>query len=149
LAALSGKPVTGVRQHFLKMRPGRTQDVMHAAGLEYDATFGFPDRNGFRLGTASIIPPWDERNQRPIAMDEVPLIWMDRGLSKYQNIEDPERWVDDAIQLATACRAVNGLWVGLWHPSMVAALGFPGAPAAFGRLLGALKAEQPYNDTVA
>ena len=59
LSRLADTPVTGVRQHFLRMRPGQTQQHMVAAGLEYDATWGFADRNGFRLGVADIVPAWD------------------------------------------------------------------------------------------
>jgi hypothetical protein len=71
---------------------------------------------------------------------------MDRALSKYGKVEDPERWVDDALELARTCRDVDGLWVGLWHPNLTAPLGFPGAPAAFGRLLATLRGHQPYVD---
>ena len=44
----------------------------------------------------------------------------------------------------TSCRRAEGLWVGLWHPNLTAALGFPGAPAAYERLVAALAAERPY-----
>ena len=149
LQSLSQQPVVGIRQHFLRMRPGATQRAMHAAGFEYDSTFGFPDRNGFRLGAAGIVPAWDGLDQSTSALDEVPLTWMDRGLSKYQGVEDPERWVDDALELADACRAVNGLWVGLWHPNMTTPLGFPGAADSFRRLMNGLEANQPHHDTLA
>ncbi|HEY6808781.1 MAG TPA: hypothetical protein VI160_08325 [Gemmatimonadales bacterium] len=138
LAAAAGGTPVGVRQHFLKMRPGTTQLAMREAGFSYDATFGFPDRNGFRLGVADVVPAWDAASDTAPSLTEVPLHWMDRAQSKYQHVEDPGAWIADAEELAGAARAVDGLWVGLWHPNLTPALGFPGAPAAYARLLSAL-----------
>jgi hypothetical protein len=144
LGALVGNAPAGVRQHFLRMRPGATQHAMVDAGFRYDGTFGFPDRNGFRLGVADVVPAWHASDATAMALDEVPLIWMDRAQSKYQGIEDPARWVEDALELATTCRQVEGLWVGLWHPNLTAPLGFPGAPSAYGHLVTSMLMQEPY-----
>jgi hypothetical protein len=144
LAALIGGKVAGIRQHYLRMRPGATQRMMRASRFAYDATYGFSDRNGFRLGAADILAGWDAREGRESGLAEVPLTWMDRALSKYKGIEDPHRWVDDALELAEKVRMVGGLWVGLWHPNMTDPLGFPGAPRAFPRLIDGLKAGGPH-----
>ena len=136
LARLTGAPVSGVRQHFLRMRPGRTQAAMREAGFRYDATFGFADRNGFRLGAADVLPAWDAgREQGYTDFDLVPLIWMDRALSKYRGIERPAAWIDDALALVQTVREVEGLWTGLWHPNLTPALGFPAAPLEWQRLV--------------
>ncbi len=95
-----------------------------------------------------IVPAWDAAAQRSLPLDEVPLMWMDRAQSKYQGIEDPDHWIADAMAVADVCRRAEGLWVGLWHPNLTAALGFPGAPAAFERLVAALAAERPYMATL-
>jgi hypothetical protein len=144
LDAVSGVALRGVRQHYLRMRPGATQREMAGAGFAYDATFGFADRNGFRLGSADIVPAWDAAAGAPLPLDEVPLVWMDRALSKYQGVEDPEAWIDDALVLADSCRAVNGLWVGLWHCNLTPALGYPGAPAAYARLVTEVAAREAW-----
>lgn len=144
LARLTANPVLGVRQHFLRMRPGRTQERMVAAGFEYDATWGFADRNGFRLGIADPVPGWDASQQSTLPLDIVPLVWMDRALSKYAGIEEPGRWIEDARELMRECKAVEGSWVGLWHPNTMEALGFPGAEPAFVSLLQALADDRPY-----
>jgi hypothetical protein len=144
LGKLTGAPVSGVRQHFLRMRPGRTQRIMVDAGFDYDASWGFADRNGFRLGVADVVPAWDAERQSSLPLDLVPLVWMDRALSKYAGIEEPGRWVEDARELARECKAVEGLWSGLWHPNSMEALGFPGAEPAFVSLLQALADDRPY-----
>jgi hypothetical protein len=144
LGELAGSRPSGVRQHFLRMRPGATQGAMVAAGFEYDASFGFPDRNGFRLGVADVVPSWDATAGTRSGLEEVPLTWMDRAQSKYQHIEDPARWVDDALDIAAASRRAEGLWVGLWHPNLTAPLGYPGATVAYERLVTSLVANEPY-----
>jgi hypothetical protein len=147
LDRLAERPIVGVRQHFLRMRPGMAQRNMVEAGFEYDATWGFADRNGFRLGVADAVPAWDASRSTPLPLDLLPLIWMDRALSKYAGVEDAERWVEDALELMRECRAVEGAWVGLWHPNSIEALGFPGAEPAFVHLLQVLAGDRPYFGT--
>ena len=144
LSRLADSPVDGIRQHFLRMHPGRTQRLMVEAGFEYDASWGFADRNGFRLGVADVIPAWDAEREVTMPLDLVPLVWMDRALSKYAGVEEAGRWIEDARELARECKAAEGAWVGLWHPNTMEALGFPGAEPAFVSLLQALADDRPY-----
>lgn len=136
--------VVGVRQHFLRMRPGATQRAMVTAGFDYDATFGFSDRNGFRLGVANVVPGWDVAWECETGLAEVPLTSMDRALSKYQGVEAPEQWASAALALADVCRGVNGLWVGLWHPNLTPALGYPRVHDTYPTLVRALVDRDPY-----
>jgi hypothetical protein len=144
LASLVGRDVMGIRQHYLRMTPGVTHRAMGSSGFIYDATYGFSDRSGFRLGAADILAGWDAREEGPSGLTEVPLTWMDRALSKYKGIEDPAAWVSDALELADGARAVEGLWVGLWHPNVTDPLGFPDGKEAFECLQEALMAGQPH-----
>jgi hypothetical protein len=145
LSEVSGAArIAGVRQHFLRMRPGATQLKMRAAGFHYDSTWGFSDRNGFRLGVADVLPVWDATGDCAAGIEEVPFCWMDRALSKYRAVESPGVWVEDGLARAAECRLVEGLWVGVWHPNMFPSLGFPGATDAFERLMAELAAEHPF-----
>ncbi len=144
LSRVADSPVEGTRQHFLRMRPGRTQRSMVEAGFQYDASWGFADRNGFRLGVADVVPGWDAEREVQMPLDLVPLVWMDRALSKYEGVEEAGRWIEDARELARECKAAEGAWVGLWHPNTMEALGFPGAEPAFVSLLQALADDRPY-----
>jgi len=144
LVEIAGSPVHGIRQHYVRIRPGVTESAMAAAGFWYDSTFGFPDRNGFRLGVADVITRWDADASQPVAIEEAPFTWMDRALSKYQAIEQPAAWSRDALELAATAREVGGLWVGLWHPNLTPALGFPDAPAAYAATIAGVLAEAPY-----
>jgi peptidoglycan/xylan/chitin deacetylase (PgdA/CDA1 family) len=144
LERATGSTVQGIRQHFLRMRPGATQRAMREAGMGYDSSFGFPDRNGFRLGTTTPVPAWDSQGDRALDLEEAPLAWMDRALSKYRGIEVPARWVDEGLALARTAEAEEGLWVGLWHPNLTEPLGYPGAVGEFRRLVETIQARRPY-----
>lgn len=144
LQRASGQAVNGVRQHFLRMRPGATQEKMDAAGFHYDATWGFADINGFRLGLAVPVPAWNAMASAVRSLELVPLTWMDRVQSKYQGNEDPASWIAQALDLADTCRDAGGLWCGLWHPNLTAPLGFPGAPEAYARLCEQLVQRRPW-----
>lgn len=148
LEALAGRAVRGVRQHFLRFLPDRTPRAMRTGGFDYDSTWGFADRNGFRLGVADVVPLWEAEEGAGRPLLEAPVAWMDRSLSKYRNVEDPDAWVTDAIELAHTARDVEGLWTGVWHPNLAPALGFPGAPPAYARLLEALQAMDPFFGTL-
>jgi hypothetical protein len=144
LRQVTTRAVRGIRQHFLRMRPGLTHRAMVAAGFEYDATYGFPDRNGFRLGAANTVAGWDAVRSAVSGMEEVPLIWMDRAQSKYGGNERPADWVDEGLRLARTCQEAEGLWVGLWHPNLTSALGFPGAVEEFRRLASEIVRLDPF-----
>ena len=134
LAALAPTTGRGVRQHFLRMDPGTTQRGMIHGGFEYDATWGFSDQNGFRLGVADVVPWFETKGDTVTPLDAVPFCWMDRTQSKYQGVEIPAEWARVALERAAQCREVEGLWCGIWHPNLTAALGYPGAPEAFAML---------------
>jgi hypothetical protein len=144
LGGIVGSPPEGVRQHFLRLRPGETHVRMEKSGFRYDSSTGFSDRNGFRSGVADVLPVWDAVSERALALREAPFCWMDRALSKYRAIEDPEVWVDEGLALAKECRSVEGLWVGVWHPNMHPRLGFAGTTEAFDRLMAEIAADHPF-----
>lgn len=131
LAGIAPSAGAGVRQHFLRMDPGPTQRGMLRAGFGYDATFGFSDRNEFRLGVADTVPWFDVAGDELTPLEAVPFCWMDRTQSKYQGIEDPRAWVAAALERADRCREVEGFWSGIWHPNLTDALGYPKAPESY------------------
>ena len=148
LERITETPARGVRQHYLRMRPGTTQREMAVAGFRYDSTYGFADRNGFRLGLADVVETFDVQSGQRLDIDEVPFVWMDRALSKYRGVESPDVWIDDALALAAVCRETEGLWAGIWHPNLTPPLGFPDAPAAYRRLVRAIVDENAHIDTL-
>jgi hypothetical protein len=144
LSRLAQRSISGARQPFLRLRPGPAQRAMAKAGFDYDASWGFADRNGFRLGVADVVPAWDAVQESVLPLDLVPLAWVDRARSAAGGGEEAKRWIEDGLELARVSRAVEGAWVGLWHPNLTEALGFPGAEPAFVHLLRTLANNRPY-----
>ena len=89
--------------------------TMPPGGLPIETGSVWEWRMWFRPGT--------QVREATLPLDLVPLIWMDRALSKYAGVEEPGRWIEDARELAGECKAVEGAWVGLWHPNTTEALG--------------------------
>jgi len=144
LQEVTNRNVRGIRQHFLKMQPGISQSGMQDAGFVYDSTFGFADRNGFRLGAADVLPGWDEREECETAIQEIPFMWMERALSKYQGNEDPAAWTQDGLRLAESAQRAEGLFVTIWHPHVTSKLGYPGAFAKYQDLVKSLLEGNPF-----
>ncbi|MGQ0721637.1 MAG: hypothetical protein ACT4PE_08705 [Candidatus Eiseniibacteriota bacterium] len=140
--------VRGVRQHFLRMRLPETLRDMESAGFDWDSTFGFPDRAGFRLGAGDVLRLWDARERTALRLDEVPFAWMDRSASKYSGVENPAEWLRAAHTSADTVRDSEGAWVGIWHPYLSDALGYPGASLAFEELVAWLSAKKPWFATM-
>jgi hypothetical protein len=106
----------GGRQHVLRFDALSTPAVWQQAGLTYDSTLGYADASGFRCGTCRPFPLYDHAARRTLSVIERPLVCMDVTLTGPQ-YED--RTLASAQQriasLRTACQAVGGEFVVLWH----------------------------------
>jgi len=120
-----GRPVAGVRQHFLRFEAARTWSAQEEAGFGYDSTLGYNEAIGFRAGIAAPFHPWDAERGRAMDLLELPLTAMDGALFRIMKL--------DAATAAAKVRehlehveAVGGLAVLLWHPNAAAEEHFPG-----------------------
>ncbi len=59
LEVLLGRPVRGLRFHYLRMRWHEVVGRLDRLGIEYDTTLGFSDRPGPRAGFSFPFRPWD------------------------------------------------------------------------------------------
>jgi hypothetical protein len=116
LDAAFGAPVAGGRQHYLRFRVPDTWRHWAQAGLGYDSTLGFADREGFRCGTCHPFRPFDVENDREIELVEFPLIAMDATLRHHRGLT-PEATERRLLELAETCRRVGGTFTLLWHNS--------------------------------
>ncbi len=148
LETLIGRSVVGNRQHFLRMRPGKTERGMARAGFVYDSSYGFPDRSGFRIGCADVVSSWDFERDVPNGLVEIPFVWMDRSMSKYQGIEDPRQWIRDGAEIANEVRASEGCFVAVWHPHLTDDLGYPDAFLNFQSFVTEIMSMDPYSATL-
>ena len=112
-----GKEVIGYRNHYLHFKVPDTWEILHKAGIKYDATLGYADCAGFRNGMCHPYYPYNLNTGETIEIMEVPLIVMDGTLfDGYMRLER-----DDAFRLVTelidAVEKVHGVFTLLWHNS--------------------------------
>lgn len=111
--ALGAVPTCG-RQHFLCFETTKTPMIWEQSGIQYDSTLGYPDREGFRCGTAISYPLYDLIADRPLTVIERPLIVMDATLKDYRGLSKEEA-LASMKRLFDRCFAVGGDYVMLWH----------------------------------
>lgn len=125
LAGLSGSPVLLNRQHYLRWDAERTLAGLEAAGVRVDATLGYNDRPGFRLGTSWPFLWFDCATDRPTGILEAPLI-----LGEFQ-FYDPADFDGEAARavvkdyLEKSCRQ-GGVFTVLFHNEYFYEAQFPG-----------------------
>jgi hypothetical protein len=79
LSTLTGQDKIGVRMHWLYFG-SKTPEVLEAAQLLYDSTFGYNDAVGFRAGTAQVfcIAPSKSLMELPLVVQDTALFYPDR-----------------------------------------------------------------------
>ncbi len=116
LAARSGRPVTGVRYHYLRALYHETLPLLEQAGFTYDTTMAFAEHEGFRCGCSFPFRPYSLEEERPLELVELPLAVMDGTLQEphYRDLEAEEAEKAAAAVLARALRSGGAVSL-LWH----------------------------------
>lgn len=122
LAAAAGRELGpfGARQHYLRWRP---QTFAHyaAAGLTHDGTLGFPDRLGFRCGTARPYPAFDLEARRELPVRVEPLHFMDAAFFEQErHMFRIREQLETLAGMAARVRHLGGTLSLLWHNDYVA-----------------------------
>ncbi len=121
----SRNKVVGIRQHFLKYTPDETTLIQEKAGLTYDSTLGFAEREGFRNSYCWPFRMFDFGNDRSMELWEIPLTCMDVTQFTYRNLdlgssrESVEKLVAEVVRF-------NGVFSLLWHNHFFDDREFPG-----------------------
>lgn len=112
---LPGKP-EGVRFHFLKISPEMSWGVIAAAGLQYDATLGFPDAVGFRNGTCFPFRPYNFQNNNMAEVVCLPLHAMDTTFQHSRYLHLTPASSELALEkLWAEVSGLGGCFSLLWH----------------------------------
>jgi len=107
-------PITICRQHWLRFSWEHTWRAQQDAGLKLDITLGFNDRAGFRNGAALQFKPWDFKNNSPMNINIIPLVFMDAHFYNYMQLDDSQ--LNNKIkQLLHEIYNVHGKAAILWH----------------------------------
>ncbi len=139
LREISPEAVKGIRQHYLKFKPGHTAQIQSNAGLQYDASLGFSEYEGFRNSYCWPFKFFDFQNHRSMDFWEIPLTFMDvtHFYHRKLNMEQSARAIR---KLAGEVDRFNGVFSLLWHNSFFNEREFPGITAHYTGILDQFKA---------
>ena len=109
-------PISMNRHHYLGWREPEDGHVIARSGIRWDSSLGYADVAGFRLGVCRPIWLFDPAGQRPMGIEEHPLVVMDCSLSfaKYMNLSREEAMAC-VKGLADQTRRFEGEFVVNWH----------------------------------
>lgn len=121
LEEAAGIPIDKNRHHFLGWREPEHGNIIAEGGIHWDATLGYADLVGFRLGVCRPIPLFDPIRQQPLGIEEHPLIVMDCTLDRpnYMGL-DEEAAFEQVCRLIDATARHGGEFVCLWHNTVLA-----------------------------
>jgi hypothetical protein len=136
--ALSGQ-VTGVRQHYLRIKVPLSVGFMEDTGFGYDASLGFSDRVGFRASTCLPFRLYDFANRRPFRLLEIPITVMDGALPG-----TPDATREVMKRLLGTVSGKSGLFSLIWHQRSFTEEDFPGLGSLYGWFLEEAGNHHPY-----
>ncbi len=120
LEKVTGKPVTGCRNHFLNFIVPDSWELMKNAGFTYDCSFGYADCAGFRNGMCHPFRPYNLNTGTGIDILEIPLVIMDDSLSgAYMRLDTGTAW-DLTRRLIDTVARCHGVVTLLWHNTTLA-----------------------------
>ncbi len=107
-------PIIGGRQHRLLFKTPLTAIIHKRIGLEYDATLGFAEHEGFRNSFCLPFKLFDFESNEMIDLWQFPLNVMDVTLFHYRKLSfsDSFKSIDEIV---LECKKFNGLFSLLWH----------------------------------
>jgi peptidoglycan/xylan/chitin deacetylase (PgdA/CDA1 family) len=132
-----GRPIAGIRQHFLRFEVPETWRAQAAAHFSYDSTLGYNEALGFRAGIAAPYRPWDPHLDQAMDLLELPLTVMDGTLFRTLLL-DGKQAARRTVEQLEIVENVGGLAVLLWHPHGAAEEYFPGWWASYQEVLAYL-----------
>jgi peptidoglycan/xylan/chitin deacetylase (PgdA/CDA1 family) len=132
LEKIIGKPVKGIRQHYLNLKIPDTWIYQKELGFEYDATFGNKEL-GFRDNIKNIFIP------NSVDIYVVPTAIMDAVLfDKFKNYK--ESW-EKVISIVQEAKKAHGVLCIIWHTERFNNNDFPGQAQFYIDLINYCKQE--------
>jgi len=118
LEKITGIPVVGYRNHYLRFRVPDTWEYLSRAGFLYDTTVGYADCVGFRNGMCHPYRPYNLNTDSVINILEIPLVVMDGTLYSDHMGLTPDVAMDCVKRLIDLIAECRGVFTLLWHNSM-------------------------------
>lgn len=112
-----GKKLTFGRAHFLRFEVPITWQIWEDAGMEWDSTLSYADKEGFRCGVCYEYSVFNILTRKKLQLKEKPLVVMEGSFATYQSNIKPEEMESKITQLVNEVKRYNGEFVFLWHNS--------------------------------
>jgi len=117
LAGASGVTASSVRTHYLRYDPTITPAILEQTDFTLDSTLAWASQEGFRYATCNPFQLFDLKENRALAIWEMPLIVMESTLFNRQHLT-LEQSIEKTHNLIQTCRRYGGAFVGLWHNTL-------------------------------
>jgi hypothetical protein len=138
LEEVSGKIVTGIRQHYLRFNFPQTLYLQESLNFSYDCSLGYPDASGFRSGLGFPFYPYDDSTEKVIKVLELNTTIMDQTYVKYKK-HDLSQMKKEIIEILTKVEECGGMVNLLWHTNTVDEFAFFGFMNLYDEILKYLK----------
>ena len=102
------------RQHYLHFDILNTFQTIQQAGIKYDSTLAYNEREGFRSGTCHSYSAWNFQTDSKLNLVVRPLIAMDLTFWQYNKMTINEAF-NKIIFLFKRCKFVGGDFIINWH----------------------------------
>jgi len=104
------------RQHYLLLKMPQTYQALLSHRIKADFTMGYASRPGFRASVCTPFHFFDLTKNESTSLTIYPLAYMDGTLNYYMELSrlDAQLLIKD---LVNEVKAVNGLFISLWHNS--------------------------------
>ena len=105
------------REHYLRFEVPITWQIWEKAGMDWDSTLSYADKEGFRCGVCYPYSVFDIISRKKLNLKERPLIVMEGSFTTYQPNITPKEMEKKIKFLINKVKKYNGKFVFLWHNS--------------------------------
>jgi len=147
LSKKSKRKVVGIRQHGLNFSVPHTWKYYDQIGFEYDATFSYNNKFGFRAGLCYPYHPFNALNNKRFNVLELPTSFMDwTGLYNNLNYND---LLNTLLKLGKTVEKYNGCFVLIFHNMYINKDTYPKISKLFSTTLDYIKKKNYWVATAA
>lgn len=114
LENIINKPVTHIRQHFLRQYLPLSWNQFIELGFTDDYSTGFATNNGYRVGTCKPYQAFDIINQQALPLTLHPFAVMDTALLHYQQ-KTPAEVLAISEEIHSQTKAYQSVLSAVWH----------------------------------
>jgi hypothetical protein len=114
LAGIIQTPVSTSRQHYLMLKLPQTYRVLLANGINEDYSMGYAGMPGFRASVSTPFYWFDLEKNETTSLIVYPIAYMEVSLNDYLELSPSDAHAT-IFNLIDNVKAVNGLFVSLWH----------------------------------